>query len=125
MVKPATAADATPKGRIFEMRTYTAAEGKLDALNARFRDHTNRLFVKHGIELIGYWTPAEGEKSKNTLIYILAYPSREAAVKSWKDFRDDPEWKSAQAASEKDGPLLIKGGVQSVFMNPTDYSPMK
>jgi hypothetical protein len=70
---------ATSKQRFFELRTYTTAEGRLDALNARFRDHTNALFKKHGIEIIGFWTPTEGPKSKNTLIYILAYPSKEAA----------------------------------------------
>src|SRR2546425_13431 len=110
MIGRTTAADEK-KERVFELRTYTAAEGKLDALNARFRDHTNKLFVKHGMELIGYWTPADGEKSRNTLIYILAYPSKEAREQSWKDFRNDPDWKKAQAESEKDGPLLIKNGV--------------
>jgi hypothetical protein len=75
------------------------------------------------MEMIGYWTPTDGEKSKNTLIYILAHASREAATKSWKDFRDDPEWKTALAESEKDGKLTTK--VESVFMKPTDYSPMK
>jgi hypothetical protein len=124
MVKTtATAAEEKGKERVFELRTYTAAEGKLDALNARFRDHTNKLFAKHGMEMIGYWTPTDGEKSKNTLIYILAHASREAATKSWKDFRDDPEWKTALAESEKDGKLTTK--VESVFMKPTDYSPMK
>src|SRR5437868_8631585 len=85
--------------RYFEMRTYTAAPGKLEALHARFRDHTNKLFIKHGIELVGYWTPADGEKKDNTLIYILAYPSKEAREKSWKEFQDDPEWKTAKEAS--------------------------
>jgi hypothetical protein len=123
MVKQ-SAAEEKGKDRVFELRTYTAAEGKLDALNARFRDHTNKLFVKHGIELIGFWTPADEAKgAKNTLIYILAHASREAAAKSWKDFRDDPEWKTALAESEKDGKLTTK--VESVFMKPTDYSPMK
>jgi hypothetical protein len=122
MVKQ-TAAEEKGKERVFELRTYTAAEGKLDALNARFRDHTNKLFVKHGIELVGYWTPTDGEKAKNTLIYILAHASREAAAKSWKEFQDDPEWKAARAESEKDGKLTTK--VESVFMKPTDYSPMK
>src|SRR5712675_2421364 len=107
MVKPSVAA-GDKKERVFEMRTYTAAEGKLDALHARFRDHTNKIFAKHGMETIGYWTPAEGEKSKNTLIYILAFPSKEAVVQSWKDFRDDPEWKAAAAESEKDGKLVAK-----------------
>ena len=125
--------------RCFEMRTYHAAPGKLDALNARFRDHTTALFKKHGMESIGYWTPVEKEPeaeatgaaaggnansgNDETLIYILAYPSREAAAASWKAFRDDPEWVKAKAESEKDGPLVEK--VDSVFLNPTDYSPMK
>jgi hypothetical protein len=125
MVKT-TAAEETAKGkeRVFELRTYTAADGKLDALNARFRDHTNKLFVKHGMELVGYWTPTDEAKgSKNTLIYILAHASREAADKSWKGFRDDPEWKATLKESEKDGKLTTK--VESVFMKPTDYSPMK
>ena len=120
--KPAAAPGAT---RVFEMRKYTAAPGKLDALLARFRDHTNALFTKHGITMIGYWVPTDVEKSKNTLIYILAYPSREAATKSWADFQADPDWKKARAESEKDGPLLIKGGVESTFMSPTDFSQMK
>jgi hypothetical protein len=121
----ATVAPAQDKSatHFFEMRTYTAAEGKLDALNARFREHTNRLFVKHGMTLIGYWTPVDGPEAKNTLIYILAYPSREGREKSWEAFRNDPEWKSAQAASEKDGKLVLK--VDSRFMTPTDYSPIK
>lgn len=109
--------------RFFELRTYTAAEGKLEALHARFRDHTNALFVKHGITLIGFWTPADEPRSKNTLIYILAYPDRDSREKSWKDFQEDPDWKSAKAESEKNGKLVDK--VDSVFMNSTDYSPIK
>lgn len=110
--------------RFFEMRTYHASKGKLDALNARFRDHTNALFKKHGIEMIGYWMPVDQDPNDMKLIYILAYPSKEAREKSWKDFQDDPDWKKAKAASEADGtPLAAK--VESVFMNPTDYSPIK
>lgn len=109
--------------RLFEMRIYTANEGKLDALNARFRDHTNRLFVKHGMALVGYWTPTEGPEAKNTLIYILAYPSREAREKSWDAFRKDPDWIAARDASEKDGKILEK--VETKFLAPTDYSPIK
>ena len=122
MVKPVKAADEK-KERVFELRTYTAVEGKLDALHARFRDHTNKIFAKHGMEMIGYWTPTDGEKAKNTLIYVLAFPSREAATQSWKEFRDDPEWKAAAAESEKNGKLVAK--VESVFMKATDYSAMK
>jgi hypothetical protein len=109
--------------RVFELRTYHAAPGKLEALNDRFRNHTNKLFAKHGMTIIGFWTPTDPQKAENTLIYLLAFPSREAADKSWKAFRDDPEWKAAREASEKNGRLVEK--VESVFLNPTDYSPLK
>jgi hypothetical protein len=114
---------AQPASRVFEIRTYTAAEGKFDALKARFRDHTVRLFEKHGMTNIGYWTPQEGPLSENTLIYILAYPSREAAKQSWDAFRADPEWQKALAASETDGKLAAK--VESLFVEPADFSPLK
>ncbi len=114
---------AAAKDRLFEMRTYIAAPGKLDALNARFRDHTNKLFVKHGMTLIGYWTPVDGEAAKNTLVYILAYPDKESREKSWKAFREDPEWNKARAESEKDGKLVEK--VEEKFLKPTDYSPIR
>jgi len=115
-----SAAPSSGKGRFFEMRTYYAAEGKVDALDARFRDHTNKLFQKHGMDLVGYWHPVE---KKDVLVYILAYPSREAREKSWKDFNADPDWKAAKAKSEENGTLVTK--VDSVFMTPTDYSPIK
>ena len=114
---------ADAKGRYYEMRTYTTAEGKLEDLHNRFRNHTNRLFKKHGIEMVGYWTPADEAKSKNTLVFILAYPSREEQPKRWQAFINDPEWKKAAAESERDGKLIAK--VEQVFMNPTDYSPVK
>ncbi len=110
--------------RIFELRTYTAAPGKLDALNARFRNHTNRLFAKHGMTIIGFWMPAKQKDGEEKLIYILAYPSKEAADKSWKAFSEDPEWQKVRAESEKDGKLLAKPP-ESVYMKPTDYSPLK
>jgi hypothetical protein len=121
----AAAADAGKgaSGRYFEMRTYHAAPGKLDALNARFRDHTVKLFKKHGMESVGYWTPADGEAAGNTLVYILAFPSKEAREASWKAFRDDPDWIKAKGDSERDGPLVEK--VDSLFLNPTDYSALK
>jgi hypothetical protein len=109
--------------RVFEIRTYTAEEGKLDALNARFRDHTTKLFEKHGITSIGYWIPADEPRSKNTLIYIVAHASRDAAKQHWEEFGKDPEWQKAKAESEADGKLVTK--VESVFVNPTDYSPLK
>src|SRR5437763_16404610 len=109
--------------RVFEMRTYYAHPGKMEALHARFRDHTNKLFVKHGMTLIGYWSPIDAKEADKKMVYILAYPSKEAADKSWAAFRNDPEWKTAREASEKDGPLVAK--VESVFLKATDYSPIK
>lgn len=114
---------AKKENRIFELRTYTTYPGRLDALNKRFRDHTCRLFEKHGMTLIGFWTPAEGPQSENTLVYMLAFPSREARNKAFDAFRNDPEWKKAQADSEKDGKIVQK--VDSRFLNPTDYSNIK
>jgi hypothetical protein len=113
---------APAKPRVFELRTYTPAEGKADAMNKRFRDHTCTLFQKHGMELVGFWTPREA-KDKDKLVYILAFPSREAAAASWKAFQEDPAWQSVRAESEKDGKVVVK--VESVFLDPTDYSPMK
>lgn len=118
----APAALFAEEARIFEMRIYTANDGKLDALHARFRNHTNQIFVRHGMSLIGYWTPNQGPEKENTLIYILAYPSMEAREKAWAAFRDDPDWNKARAESEKDG-RLVKN-VESKFMLATDYSPI-
>ena len=109
--------------RIFEMRTYYAAPGKMDALHARFRDHTCKLFEKHGMTLIGFWSPLDAKEAQQKMVYILAFPSKEAAEKSWKAFQNDPDWKAAKAASEKDGKLVDK--VESLFLNPTDYSAIK
>ncbi len=110
--------------RVFEMRTYYAAEGKMEALKARFRDHTIRLFTKHGIVSIGYWIPQAGQTmTPNTLVYVLAYPSRDAATKSWAAFGADPDWVKAKAESEKDGRLISK--VESVFLDAAPFSPIK
>jgi hypothetical protein len=110
--------------RVFELRTYYTFPGKLDDLNKRFRDHTTRIFKKHGMEIIGFWTPQDEKDGKaNKLVYLLAFPSREAAKKSWDAFRGDPEWQKARAESEKDGKIVEK--VESVFLDPTDYSPIK
>lgn len=109
--------------RVFEMRTYVAAEGKLPDLLARFRNHTNYLFVKHGMQLIGYWTPTEGDGAGNTLVYILAHDSREAAKKSWAGFGADPAWKAAAAESRKNGRLVAK--IENVWLAATDFSPLQ
>jgi hypothetical protein len=118
----AAAAPAADAPRVFELRTYIAAEGKMEALNARFREHTVELFEKHGMEVIGFWTP-EGTEGANTLVYLMAYPSAEERAKSWKAFADDPEWKKVYAESQKDGSLTTK--IESKILAPTDYSPMK
>lgn len=105
--------------RCFEKRVYFAAPGKLDDLHARFRDFTCRLFEKHGMTNIGYWVPLEN--TENKLVYVLAYPSKEARETAWKAFQDDPEWKTAKAASEKEGTLVQR--VESTFLQATDFSP--
>ena len=109
----------------FEMRTYTAPPGKLEALKSRFRDHTITIFNKHGMKSIGYWVPQDGPEHQNTLVYILQHDSREAAKKNWTEFGADPEWVKAKADSEKDGPLTVPGTTKSVFMEPTDFSAIK
>ena len=110
--------------RCFEIRTYTAAPGKLEELHARFRNHTVKLFKKHGMEIVGFWGPTDKEKgSENTLVYVLAFPSREARDKAFRDFGADPEWQQARKDSEKNGKLTEK--VESVILMATDYSPIK
>jgi NIPSNAP len=110
--------------RCFELRTYYAAPGKLEALNARFRDHTCALFKKHGMEIVGFWIPTDQDQgAENKLVYMLVHQSREAAKQSWKDFGDDPEWQKARTESEVNGKLTEK--VESVFLSATDYSPLK
>jgi hypothetical protein len=110
--------------RVFEMRTYHAAPGKFEAMHKRFRDHTVALFKKHGMTSIGYWVPQDEKDGKGkTLVYVLAHESREAAKKSWAAFSADPEWNRVKSESEKDGKLVDK--VESVYLDPTDYSPIK
>ncbi|HUQ69811.1 MAG TPA: NIPSNAP family protein [Planctomycetaceae bacterium] len=118
----ASAQQASPT-MVYELRTYTTLPGRLPALNARFRDHTVKLFAKHGMKNVVYLTPMDGDKKDNTLVYLLAHESRDAAKKSFADFGADPEWKAARDASEKDGKIVEK--VESVFFVPTDYSPLK
>ncbi len=109
-------------GDVFELRIYTTNDGKLDNLNARFRDHTVGLFKKHGIESMGYWVPTDGEKAKNTLIYVIKHKSRDAAKASWKAFGSDPSWKKVAKESQVDGRILAKRP-ESTYMKTTDYSP--
>ena len=115
----ATAAQAED-GRLYELRTYYAAPGKFEALQSRFRDHTIRLFARHGITNVAYWTRVD-DSSDGALIYVLSYPDMQAREASWAAFRADPEWKAAHAASEVNGKLTVKQ--ESVFMKAADYSP--
>jgi len=126
-IRPVTANDKTTdekvegreqKPMLYELRTYYTPEGKLDDLNARFRDHTMKLFEKHGMKNIMYWVPVE---KPNTLIYVIAHKDREAADASWAAFRSDPEWQKVAEETQRNGKLVEK--VESIYMTETDYSP--
>ncbi len=110
--------------RIYELRIYYAAPGKLEELHARFRNHTMKLFKKHGMEVVGFWGPTDKDKgSDNTLIYVMAFPSREARNKAWQAFAADPEWQAARKESEKNGRLAER--VESTILKSTDYASVK
>ena len=113
-------AHAQAAARVFEMRTYVVPEASLGALNTRFRDHTMRLFQKHGISNVAYFTPMDEATSKTTLVYLIAHPSREKAAENWAAFGKDPEWQAAAKASGVPRPQI-----ESVFLTATDYSPLK
>jgi hypothetical protein len=117
------AACAWAQSRVYELRTYHCYPGKLEALKANFRDHHIETFKRHGIESIGYWVPQDPELAKNTLIYLLAHPSRAAAEKNWADFMKDPEFIKVSAESQKNGNIVEK--MESVYLDPADFSPLK
>ena len=124
IVMPAAAQDAAldPRAALYELRVYHPHPGKLDALNARFREHTLALFEKHGMRNVAYWIEQPGEQSPDgKVIYVLAFPSREARDASWAAFVADPEWQAVAAASEAGGKLVAR--VDSTFMSLADYSP--
>lgn len=106
---------------VFELRVYHAAPGRLADLEARFRDHTIKIFERHGMKSVAYWTPLDEPEKSSTLIYILQHPSREAATANWKSFQDDPEWKSVKDKSEANGKLVEK--VDSTYLALTEFSP--
>jgi len=114
---------AAASEKVFEMRTYICNDGKLDDLHKRFRDHTTKLFEKYGMENVGYWVPTDGDDAKNTLVYIIAHKSRDAAKENFKRFGADPDWKRVVADSHRNGPLVKN--IKSVFMKATDYSKIK
>lgn len=110
-------------GPVFELRTYTCEPGKLEALHTRFRNHTMRIFEKHGIRNVGYWVPTEAPLSETTLVYLLEHKSQEAASASWDAFRNDPEWKQvAEESRQKDGKILAKAP-EAVYLTLADFSP--
>ena len=109
--------------KVFELRTYQATPGNLDNLHARFRDHTIRIFRKHGMEIVGFWSPTSEEEKDDILVYLLAHDSQEAANASWRAFGSDPEWERVAEESNRNGQILA--GVERKYMVSTDYSPMK
>jgi hypothetical protein len=110
-----------PSTAVYELRIYYANEGKLDDLLARFRNHTMKIFERHGMTNVAYWTPTDDPAKSNTLVYVIAHASREAANANWQSFRDDPEWKDVSAKSEANGKLVAKS--DSTFLKLTDFSP--
>ena len=118
LVAPVLQAQEMPQSPVFELRTYSINEGKLEDLHRRFREHTMALFEKHGMHNVGYWVPVD---QSNTLIYLISHASREAAESSWQAFSADPQWRAVYKASIEDGRLVRK--IDSVFMTATDYSP--
>ena len=109
--------------KVFELRTYKATPGNLDNLHARFRDHTIEIFRKHGMEIVGFWSPTSEEERDDILVYLLAHDSQEAADASWQAFGSDPEWQKVAEESNRNGQIL--GGVERKYMVSTDYSPMR
>ncbi|MFT6092827.1 MAG: hypothetical protein ACJA2Q_000716 [Pseudohongiellaceae bacterium] len=109
--------------KVFELRTYTATPGNLEKLHARFRNHTTRIFNKHGMEVVGYWSPTSEEESTDTIVYMLEHASRDAADVSWSAFINDTQWSEVAAASNVDGQIL--DSIESKYLVATDYSPMK
>ena len=116
-------APTPPAIGLYELRIYTAAEGKSDALDARFRDHTIGLFNKHGMNPIGFWhvATAAGQPKDARLFYLMGYKDRAARDASWRAFAQDPEWQKVYADSQKDGSLT--SNIENIFLNATDYSP--
>jgi hypothetical protein len=118
-----TSALAQTANRVYELRTYTAPEGKLPELQARFRNHTMRIFEKHGMKNHGYWVPQDAPLKDNTLIYVISHESREKAKANWSAFGADPEWQKVAKESQVNGKIVA--GITSVYMDATDYSPIK
>ena len=121
-VQASPLAAAQVADRVYELRTYTAPQDKLDDLLMRFRNHTMRIFENHGMTNVGYWLPQDSLRS-TTLVYLLAHPSRAAADQAWRDFSADPEWQRVAEESQRDGRIVTS--VQRIYLDPTDFSPMR
>jgi hypothetical protein len=117
------AAGAEPAARVFEIRTYHTLPGRLEALQKRFREHTLKMFEKHDMTNVGYWVPQDSPAKETTLIYVISHASREAAKANWAAFVADPEWTKIAADSQVDGKIIDR--IESVYMDATDYSPIK
>jgi len=115
-------ASNSPPHHVYELRMYHVHEGKMDALKARFGDHTDAIFKRHNMKSIGYWVPEDAPGSQNLFIYILEHPSREEAEKNWAAFKVDTEWEKVKAESEASGPLVDQE--DRYFMDPTSYSAL-
>ncbi len=111
----------TDSETVYELRVYHAAEGRLDDLLRRFREHTMAIFARHSMVSVAYWVPTDEPLAGRTLFYILKHPSREAATKNWDAFRTDPEWVRVRTASEANGKIVDK--TESTFLKLTDFSP--
>jgi len=114
---------ASSSQHVYELRMYQVNEGKMDALIARFGDHTDAIFKRHNTKSIGYWRPEDEPYSQNLFVYILEHPSREEAKENWAAFQADPEWKKVKADSETQGPLAKH--IDSYFMDPTSFSTLR
>ena len=114
---------ADAPNHVYELRLYHVAAGKMDALKARFGEHTDALFKRHGMKSIGYWQPEDAPSSQELFIYVLEHPSREEAEKNWASFQNDPEWRKVKAESEAHGSLVDR--IDRYFMDPTSYSALK
>jgi hypothetical protein len=115
---------AQTPSHVFELRMYHATEGKMDALNARFRDHTISIFNRLNMKSVGYFVATDPPNTGNLLIYVLEHPSRQEADKNWAAFNADPEWQKVRKESEAGG-VSLTTKIDRFFMNPTDYSPLK
>ena len=117
------ASSAQPPHHVYELRLYHVKEGKIDALKARFGDHTDAIFKRHNMKSIGYWSPEDAPDSQNLFVYILEHPSRQEAEKNWAAFQADPEWQKVKKESEANGPLVDH--IDRYFMDPTSFSALK